>query len=65
MCPIGDGVIDYPGDPCLPRRERLRGLHHCRAGADLRNAAGSLADVKKSRDYLKSVGFSDGLEDRT
>ena len=65
MCPIGDGVIDYPAIHAFLAAKGYAGYITVEQERDPRNAAGSLADVKKSRDYLKSVGFSDGLEDRT
>ena len=63
MCPIGDGVIDYAGIKALLTARGYAGYITVEQERDPRNAAGSLEDVKKSRDYLKSVGFSDGLED--
>ena len=63
MCPIGDGVIDYTGIKALLTARGYAGYITVEQERDPRNAAGSLEDVKKSRDYLKSVGFSDGLED--
>ena len=57
MCPIGRGCIDY-----LAIRELLTligyaGFITVEQERDPRNADGSLAAVKASRDYLASVGF--------
>lgn len=57
MCPIGRGVIDYPAV-----RQALEGIGYhgfitIEQERDPRGVAGSLEDVKASRDYLRSVGF--------
>ena len=57
MCPIGRGVIDYPAIRQLLDRIGYQGFITVEQERDPRNAGGSLADVKASRDYLKSVGF--------
>ena len=57
MCPIGRGVIDYPAICALLERIGYQGFITVEQERDPRNAGGSLADVKASRDYLKSVGF--------
>jgi inosose dehydratase len=57
MCPIGRGVIDYPAIRGLLERIGYAGFITVEQERDPRNAGGSLADVKASRDYLKSVGF--------
>jgi inosose dehydratase len=57
MCPIGRGVIDYPAIHGLLERQGYGGFITVEQERDPRNAGGSLADVKASRDYLKSVGF--------
>lgn len=57
MCPIGRGVIDYPGVRALLDRLGYEGYITVEQERDPRNAGGSLADVKASRDYLTSVGF--------
>ncbi|MCB1338231.1 MAG: TIM barrel protein [Maritimibacter sp.] len=64
MCPIGDGVIDYPAIHALLSARGYAGYITVEQERDPRNAAGSLEDVRKSRDYLKSAGFSDGKEER-
>jgi inosose dehydratase len=56
MCPIGRGVIDYPAIRALLERLGYEGFITVEQERDPLNAAGSLADVKASRDYLKSVG---------
>ncbi len=57
MCPIGRGVIDYPAVKALLDARGYAGFITVEQERDPRNAGGSLADVKASRDYLKSVGF--------
>lgn len=57
MCPIGRGVIDYPAIRALLDRLGYAGFITVEQERDPRNAGGSLADVKASRDYLASVGF--------
>jgi inosose dehydratase len=57
MCPIGRGIIDYPEIRVTLERLGYGGFITVEQERDPRNAGGSLADVKASRDYLKSVGF--------
>ncbi len=57
MCPIGRGCIDYPAIRELLTRIGYAGFITVEQERDPRNADGSLADVKASRDYLASVGF--------
>ncbi|MGO4855047.1 TIM barrel protein [Phaeovulum sp. W22_SRMD_FR3] len=57
MCPIGQGVIDYPAIHAFLRAKGYGGFITVEQERDPRNAGGSLADVKLSRDYLHSVGF--------
>ena len=57
MCPIGRGVIDYPAIRRLLDDLGYEGFITVEQERDPRNADGSLADVKLSRDYLASVGF--------
>lgn len=57
MCPIGRGVIDYPAIRALLERIGYEGFITVEQERDPLNAAGSLADVKASRDYLMGVGF--------
>lgn len=57
MCPIGKGIIDYPAIHAFLTSRQYEGYITVEQERDPRNAAGSLADVKSSRDYLKSVGF--------
>jgi inosose dehydratase len=57
MCPIGRGVIDYPAIRKLLDRIGYEGFITVEQERDPLNAGGSLADVKASREYLKSVGF--------
>ncbi|OLP56310.1 AP endonuclease [Rhizobium rhizosphaerae] len=57
MCPIGNGCIDYPAIRILLGDLGYEGFITVEQERDPRNAGGSLADVKLSRDYLKSAGF--------
>ncbi|MBP1848207.1 inosose dehydratase [Rhizobium petrolearium] len=57
MCPIGNGCIDYPAIRSLLDEQGYEGFITVEQERDPRNAGGSLADVKLSRDYLKSAGF--------
>lgn len=57
MCPIGRGCIDYPAIRELLTLIGYAGFITVEQERDPRNADGSLADVKASRDYLASVGF--------
>ncbi len=57
MCPIGQGVIDYPAIRALLVERGYAGYITVEQERDPRSAGGTLADVKASRDYLKSVGF--------
>jgi inosose dehydratase len=57
MCPIGRGIIDYPAIRRLLEAIGYQGCITIEQERDPRNAGGSLGDVKRSLDYLKSVGF--------
>ena len=57
MCPIGRGVIDYPAIRSLLERLDYQGFITVEQERDPRDAGGSLADVRASRDYLRRVGF--------
>jgi inosose dehydratase len=57
MCPIGRGCIDYPAVRSALDRIAYEGFITVEQERDPRNAGGSLADVKASRDYLRSAGF--------
>ncbi|MHA7970899.1 TIM barrel protein [Rhizobium sp. CAU 1783] len=57
MCPIGRGVIDYPAIRRTLAAIGYHGFITVEQERDPRSVAGSLADVKASRDYLRSVGF--------
>jgi inosose dehydratase len=57
MCPIGNGCIDYSAIRTLLDELGYEGFITVEQERDPRNAGGSLADVKLSRDYLKSAGF--------
>lgn len=60
MTPIGRGCIDYPAIHALLRRKGYAGYITVEQERDPRNAGGSLADVKLSRDHLAAVGFVPG-----
>jgi inosose dehydratase len=57
MCPIGRGRIDYPGLRALLGDIGYGGYITIEQERDPRNAAGSLADLTASRDYLRRTGF--------
>jgi inosose dehydratase len=57
MCLIGRGCIDYPAIRQILTRMGYTGIITVEQERDPRNAGGSLADVKASRDYLAGVGF--------
>ncbi|WP_165361511.1 TIM barrel protein, partial [Lichenibacterium ramalinae] len=57
MCPIGRGAIDYPAVRAALDRIGYVGFATVEQERDPRNADGSLADVKASRDYLRGIGF--------
>ncbi|CCE99523.1 Sugar phosphate isomerases/epimerases (plasmid) [Sinorhizobium fredii HH103] len=57
MCPIGRGVINYPAVKRALEEIGYRGFITVEQERDPLSVAGSLADVKESRDYLRSVGF--------
>lgn len=57
MCPIGEGVIDYPAIHALLGEIAYHGYITIEQERDPRHVGGSLADVQQSLDYLKSVGF--------
>jgi inosose dehydratase len=57
MCPIGRGIIDYKAIREVLTRVGYQGFITVEQERDPLSAGGSLADVKASRDYLKSVGF--------
>ena len=54
---IGRGCINYPAIRSALERIGYEGFITIEQERDPRNAGGSLADVKASRDYLRSVGF--------
>ena len=57
MCPIGRGAIDYPAIRSLLDSIGYEGFISVEQERDPKNAGGSLAEVKASRDFLSSVGF--------
>lgn len=57
MCPIGSGVIDYPAVKRVLEEIGYHGFITVEQERDPRRVAGSLEDVRASRDYLRSVGF--------
>lgn len=57
MCPIGRGDIDYPAIRALLSELGYAGYITIEQERDPRNAAGILADLAASREYLRSIGF--------
>ena len=57
MTPIGDGVIDYQAIHNYLIEQGYTGFITVEQERDPRSAGGALADIKRSRDYLRSVGF--------
>ena len=57
MCPIGKGVINYPGILALLKKIGYSGYITIEQERDPRNSETRLRDVKASLDYLKEVGF--------
>ncbi len=57
MCPIGQGAIDYPAIHAFLEARNYGGFITVEQERDPRNSGDTLADVKKSRDYLRQVGF--------
>lgn len=57
MCPIGKGVLDYPGIKETLQEIGYSGYITIEQERDPRNADTSLRDVKESVSYLKSVGY--------
>ena len=57
MCPIGRGGIDYWDGRRALEEIDYHGFITVEQERDPLSVAGSLADVKESRDYLRSVGF--------
>jgi inosose dehydratase len=57
MCPIGRGRIDYPALRALLGDIGYSGYITIEQERDPRNAAGSLADLTASRDFLRRAGF--------
>lgn len=58
MCPIGRGVLDYDGIREALREIGYQGYITVEQERDPRNSGSVLADVKASRDFLRSVGFN-------
>ena len=57
MCPIGDGCIDYAAIRGLLTELDYGGFITVEQERDPRNSGGTLHDVKRSRDYLRTAGF--------
>lgn len=57
MCPIGTGSLDYPAIKQALEDIGYSGYITIEQERDPRNADTSLRDVKRSVDYLKSVGY--------
>lgn len=60
MCPIGQGVIDYPALRKLLDELGYQGFITLEQERDPRNAGSSLDDVATSRRYLTQLGFDQG-----
>lgn len=58
MCPIGRGVLDYDGIRETLHEIGYQGYITVEQERDPRNSGSVLADVKASRDFLRSVGFN-------
>ena len=57
MCPIGKGILDYPGIKNTLKEIGYSGYITIEQERDPRNSDTSLRDVKESVTYLKSVGY--------
>jgi inosose dehydratase len=57
MCPIGKGIIDYDAINEMLKDINYGGWITIEQERDPRNSDSSLKDVKKSYEYLKSVGY--------
>lgn len=57
MCPIGEGIIPYRDILDLLKRNHYSGYITIEQERDPRNADTSLQDVKKSLNYLHSIGY--------
>lgn len=57
MCPIGQGIIDYQSIHELLKEIDYHGYITIEQERDPRNSDTSLRDVKRSVDYLYSVGY--------
>ena len=57
MCPIGAGALDYPAIKAALEEIGYSGYITIEQERDPRNSDTSLRDVKRSVDYLKSVGY--------
>ena len=57
MCPIGQGIIDYPAVKAVLDEIGYAGYITIEQESDPRNADQALANVKASISYLKSIGF--------
>ena len=57
MCPIGTGALDYPAIKQALEDIGYSGYITIEQERDPRNSDTSLRDVKRSVDYLKSVGY--------
>lgn len=57
MCPIGQGIVDYPAVKNVLDEIGYSGYITIEQECDPRNVDKSLANVKASVDYLKSIGF--------
>ncbi len=58
MCPIGQGVLDYPAIKRTLEALGYAGYITIEQERDPRNAGSSLRDVAASREFLATVGFA-------
>lgn len=58
MCPIGKGILDYPGIKKTLEEIGYSGYITIEQERDPKNSNGSLEDVKLSIEYLKKSGYS-------
>ncbi|CAI3922928.1 Sugar phosphate isomerase/epimerase (YcjR) (PDB:3KTC) (PUBMED:30742415) [Commensalibacter communis] len=57
MCPIGQGILDYPSIYTMLKQIKYEGFITIEQERDPRHADGSLQDVKASREFLNKMGF--------
>ena len=63
FCPIGSGIVDFPGLRVALERHGYDGYATVEQDRDPSGSTGALADARSSLEYLRSVGLAD-REDR-